>query len=478
MRDIVIGCDSGTHAVKAVAMTLSGRLAAAAIGPNPRVRATADGGAEQDAPALRRVLERVLGEVVRQVGQRRIAAVAMTTQRDCLVPLNGARPIRPMFSWMDRRSLPASAVPARYRTPARERLYRQSRARWMARHEPRLLDTVTRWATLGSFLHLTLCDRYVDSSAALPSSLPIERWIPAWSADDRQWRAAGVRPAQVPLTVDAGAIVGGITRLAAARTGLAAGTPVAATGGDKNCEILCSMTLSVSSAALSLGTALSVGVTVANSAPFRQPPLWTTAAPIHGWWTVEAGVPAGLSSLDWVTAVRGFAAGRVPHAVAPPTRDGLVVVPFWLGHVEQPEAGGLIAGLRPSHDAGALRLAALEGLALESRRSIEAIERAGGQPIQDVRLVGGGAGDPLLCTVIAAVLNRRVWVAADALAGARAAAAVASLAVRPGPLDRLRDFRGASARVPVDAALARTYAAAYEHAYLPRVRAALSSAPD
>ena len=56
--EIVIGCDSGTRAVKAVAMTMSGELVATAVEPHRGVRITADGGAEHDAAGLYRAIDR------------------------------------------------------------------------------------------------------------------------------------------------------------------------------------------------------------------------------------------------------------------------------------------------------------------------------------------------------------------------------------------------------------------------------------
>jgi sugar (pentulose or hexulose) kinase len=439
-HDLVIGCDSGTRSVKAIVMTMKGARVAAATEPHSDVTVTADGGAEQDAPSLLHALERVLGRCIAAAGARRVAAVALTTQRDGIVPLNGARPARPMFTWMDRRA--------------------PNPVRWLSRHEPDIAARVTAWTTLSAYMHLHLCDRLVDSAASLPVSFPIDRWAPGWSDDDGRWRAAGLKRSSVHAIVPAGSIVGHISRRASRRTGLSEGTPIVATGGDKNCEVLGGGALDPAAGVLSLGTALSVGTMVGDSRRFRSAPLWTTAAPIAGWWTVEAGIPGGLWTLDWLA--RAFPQ-KTKRRVRPPTRDGLLVVPYWLGHVSRPDARGVIAGLGPHHDGGDLRRAAMEGLAFEARRAAEAIERASGHPMREISMVGGGTSNRMLCAIVAAVLARRVRIAHDVFTGARGAAAVASLALRPGAIARAHRFSGEMRNSPVDRRFRRDYARLYEH---------------
>jgi len=269
----------------------------------------------------------------------------------------------------------------------------------------------------------------------------------------------------VHAIVPAGSIVGKVSRRASQRLGINRGTPIVATGGDKTCEVFGGSALDPSSAVLSLGTALSLGTMVADSRRYRSAPLWTTAAPIAGWWTVEAGVPAGLWTLDWLARACPPAPHSRPHR--PPTRDGLTVVPYWLGNVSAPDARGTIAGLKPTHDGHDLQLAAMEGLAFEARRAVEAIEHATGQRLREVRLVGGGTANRVLCRIVASAIDRRVRIARDTFAGARGAAAVASLALRPGAIGRARRFSAPTRGLADDRRLRREYARMYEERYRP-----------
>ncbi len=471
--DILIGCDSGTRAVKVLAMTSDGVPVASAIEAHPAIQTAPDGAVEQDARLLLRALERAISRVTRIVGAPRVAAIALTTQRDCVVALRGRTPARPMFSWMDRRVLDATSVPRSYRAPALAQIFRHSRARWVERHEPDVFGAVTHWSTLGAYFHLHLCDRLVESSAALPVTFPIERWTPGWSSADAEWRAAGMSLAAVPTAVAGGTELGTISANASRRTGLARGTPVIATGGDKNCEVLGGGALDPSMGVLSLGTALSLGTMVADPLPYRAPPLWTTAAPLSGWWTVEGGVPGGLWTLDWLTQTHPPAPDAHPRQ--PPTRDGLTVVPYWLGHVSSPTARGMIAGLRAGHDRRDLQVAAMEGLAFEGRRAREAIEGATGLRMRQVTLVGGGTANAELCAIVAAAIGRPVRIAGDTFGGARGAAAVASLALHPDSLRRARRFCAPASALRENPGWRRDYAVMYERHYRPRAEELLHS---
>ena len=130
-------------------------------------------------------------------------------------------------------------------------------------------------------------------------------------------------------------------------------------------------------------------------------------------------------------------------------------------------AGGIITGLSPRHGPGHLYRAALEGLAFESRRARKAIERMSGLEMKSIRLAGGGAGSPLLRGILAAVLGRRLQMPTQSAVGARGAAVVASLAIRPGGVaDRSRKFSGDLVTISSSSSLKRDYARLYEFQYL------------
>ena len=72
----------------------------------------------------------------------------------------------------------------------------------------------------------------------------------------------------------------------------------------------------------------------------------------------------------------------------------------------------------------------LEGVALNSRWLLEAVERFVGRPFPSVRVLGGGATSPLWCAIYADVLGKPVEQVADARdANLRGSALLAGLAL-------------------------------------------------
>jgi sugar (pentulose or hexulose) kinase len=328
----------------------------------------------------------------------------------------------------------------------------------------------TRWGTLGAYFHELLCNRFAESAAALPLLLPVDRWRPAWSSDRAAWRAVGLDPTAVPEAIPAGSLVGPLSGSGAKRTGLSPGVPVVATGGDKNCEILGGAARGPVEGVLSLGTALSLGTMVDDLDVYRRnPSLWCTAAPTADRWTVEAGVPGGLWTLEWLAGLLSSSLKRLERIAqcVPPGSEGVTLVPHFSGSVSQPGARGVVSGLTPQHGPGHLYRAALEGLAFEARRCREEIETTSGCVMNTIRLAGGGSRSPLFRGILAAVVGRKLLVPKQPAGGARGAAVMASLLIRPGRLEaRVRKFMGDYERVSSSSALRRTYESLYESQYL------------
>ncbi|WP_164101807.1 rhamnulokinase [Candidatus Laterigemmans baculatus] len=89
-------------------------------------------------------------------------------------------------------------------------------------------------------------------------------------------------------------------------------------------------------------------------------------------------------------------------------------------------------------DEGSLFRAALEGLALRYRKSIEALESLTGSRIETIHVVGGGSQNPLLCQMTADACGRRV------VAGPAEATAIGNLLMQMigiGTLSSVEDAR-------------------------------------
>ncbi len=132
---------------------------------------------------------------------------------------------------------------------------------------------------------------------------------------------------------------------------------------------------------------------------------------------------------------RGETAEQVLQAMAariPEGSEKLLCLPYWTGAMTpywDGHARGAFVGLSGLHGKAHMYRAMLESLALEERLLTTGVERATGQTIDEIILLGGGSRSPLWCQIIANVLGRRVKLAREqestALgAGIHAAAAV------------------------------------------------------
>ena len=101
--DLVIGIDSSTTATKAIAWTRDGKVAAEGRGPIP-LSSPGHDCYEQDPEDWWRSACAALREVCSRIDARRIAAVAISNQRETFVPLaRDGRAVRPAIVWLDRR---------------------------------------------------------------------------------------------------------------------------------------------------------------------------------------------------------------------------------------------------------------------------------------------------------------------------------------------------------------------------------------
>jgi sugar (pentulose or hexulose) kinase len=217
--------------------------------------------------------------------------------------------------------------------------------------------------------------------------------------------AAGVDPAILPPTVEAGTQIGAITAQAARETGLCAGTPVVTGGHD--CEIAV-LGAGVSDPSTFIDITGTWEILIASLNYFKPEPshfergLDFECHAQPGKWICQSLLIAG-GVIEWV---RGQFYRDVPD-------DRVYATMF--GDAEQPSAGvyvlpsfmrgmgpnaaqhalGTVLGLTTATTRGQVVRATLEGLCFQLRQQVEAIQHAVGMSAQRLRVVGGGQKNPL-----------------------------------------------------------------------------------
>jgi xylulokinase len=251
--------------------------------------------------------------------------------------------------------------------------------------------------------------------------------------------AAGVDPAMMPRLVAPGLQTGEVTAAAAAATGLKAGTPVIAGGGDGQCAGTGAGVSAdhPSRAYVNLGTALvsgSYGRSYAHHRAFR-----TEIAVADEGYIYETCMRSGTFMVEWLTREvlrtepgrqkEMIAALEAEAAASPIGANGVVMVPYWQGCMTpfwDSAARGVIAGLSGSTRRGDIYRALLEGLVLEQATCTMDVEKATGTSIDHFVAIGGGAASDLWVQILADATGRSVQrsetVEASSLGAAIAAA--------------------------------------------------------
>jgi xylulokinase len=441
--DLVIGIDSSTTATKAIAWDRRGRAVAegrAAVPlSNPR-----PGWYEQEVGDWTGALAKALRQLVRKVDPERVAGLAISNQRESFAQFDARnRPLRPGTLWLDERSR-AEAKELAERVGADE-LHRISgkprdvtpciaRCLWFAKHMPALWKKTAHTAEVHGVLAHRLTGKWITSVASADPMGLIDMERFDWS--DRLLREVRLARPQLPALARPGEIMGEVTLEAARASGLRAGTPVVAGGGDGQCAGTGADIFVKGRAYLNLGTAAvsgSYGRAYACDSVFR-----TMMAVAEEGYSYETAIRTGTFLVNWTVErlfnantakdAKLFATLEKEAAAAPIGGNGLVLVPYWSGSMTpywDSGARGVIAGLSGNHTRGDVYRALMEGVALEQAIMTDGVATATAA-IDHFVIMGGGARSDLWCQIVADASGREVrrlaTVEASALGAAMAAA--------------------------------------------------------
>ena len=249
--DQLLAIDVGTQSVRALLFDPQGTPVAAGRVPIEPYRSPQPGWAEQDPEvwwtAICDACRRLWADPAAR--PEAVAGIALTTKRVTNVAADvEGRPLRPAIVWLDQRQtddMPAIGGAwgvlfraARVRDTV-ARFQADCEARWIERYEPSVFRRIRHYGVLSSWLTARLVGRWVDSSAAQVGYLPFDFKRSRWAGRfDWKWQVASFDRAWLPEFVDPTSTLGELTAAAAAHLGVAPGTPVIASAGDKQAEAL------------------------------------------------------------------------------------------------------------------------------------------------------------------------------------------------------------------------------------------------
>src|SRR5579859_505007 len=350
----------------------------------------------------------------------RIAAAGLTGQMHGLVLLDDAgEALRPAILWNDQRTA-AECDEIRARV-GRERLialtgndaltgFTAPKLLWVRRHEPEVYARARHILLPKDYVRYRLTGSYAldkaDGSGTILFDLRARDWSPEMLA------ALDIPPAWLPRTFEGPEITGMVSAEAAAATGLLAGTPVVAGGGDQAAQAVGVGVVRPGTVALTLGTSGVVFAPTAEPLIEAEGRLHAFCHALPGRWHLMGVMLSAAGSLQWYrdTLAPGvpFEALVAEAAEAPAGSEGLLFLPYLAGErtpYPDPLARGAWVGLTARHRRAHLTRALLEGVAFGLRDGFALLRATGLGAAGEVRVSGGGARSRLWRQILASVLG-------------------------------------------------------------------------
>ena len=436
---LVLGLDVSTTAAKAVVLDRAGRTAAAGRTeysyqtPRPLW-------AEADPRQWWEGAAAAIREALAQVSSREVEAVGLAGQMHGCVLLDSAgEVVRPAILWNDQRT---AAQCDEIRRRLSDRLlsitgndaltgFTAPKLLWVREEEPESWARTAQMLLPKDYVRFRLTGESATDKADGAGTLLMDTAARAWS--EEMLAALEINPDWLPTAFEGPEITGTVHEEAARATGLTAGTPVVAGGGDQAANAVGCGAVDPGTVALSLGTS---GVVFA---PTREP-VTEPEGRVHSFchclpsrWHLMGVMLSAAGALRWfrdaLAPGTSFAELDAEAATAPAGAEGLLFAPYLTGERTphpDPAARGAFVGLTARHGRGHMVRALMEGVAFGLRDSLQLMESAGAPRPERIRASGGGTKSPLWRQILADALQAEIAVTATAEGAAAGAGLLAA----------------------------------------------------
>lgn len=417
---IVIGVDVGTSGTKAVAINESGKLLASALVEYPLLTPK-PGWAEQDPAEWKNAAIAALKELAHAPGvaPNAVKGIGLTGQMHGSVFLDAENKVlRNALLWCDNRTAPqCDAITAKV---GEKRLiemvcnpaltgFTAPKILWLRDNEPALYDKLKRVLLPKDYIRYVLTGEFATDVADASGTLLFDVKNRTWHTE--LMSILGLDASLMPRAYEGPEVTGVLSKEAAALTGLPAGIPVVAGGGDQAAGGIGNGIVRKGVISSTVGTSGVVFAFAENVSLDPEGRVHMFCHSVPGKWHVMGVVLSAGGSLRWFrdalcpveiaeAKTRGFDPYQVITAAAAhiaPGAEGLTFLPYLSGERtphKDPYAKGAFVGLSLKHTRAHMARAVLEGVAFAMRDSLE-IMREMGVAVTQVRASGGGARSSL-----------------------------------------------------------------------------------
>jgi glycerol kinase len=403
----VVAIDAGTTGIRSRAVFADGRPGVSAYReftqhfPQP-------GWVEHDAEEIWAAVCSTLGDVVAEIGAAEVAAIGITNQRETVVAWDRSTgtPYGRAIVWQDRRTaarcdeLAAAGALDLVRSSTGlvlDPYFSGTKMEWLLGpggvpvSDDLALGTVDAWLIWNLTGDEVLATDASNASRTMLFDITARRW------DEELCELLHVPIGALPEVVPSSGRVG----VTSDRRGAPPGIPVSGIAGDQQAALFGQACFTAGMAKNTYGTGSFVLMNVGATCPPPVDGLLTTVA-----WTLadgtvayalEGAIFATGSAIQWLRdglGVIGSAAEIGPLAASVEDNGGVYLVPAFTGLGSpwwDPYARGTIVGVTRGTTRGHLARAVVESMAYQTRDAVEAMVRASGQPLRELRVDGGAS---------------------------------------------------------------------------------------
>lgn len=278
---------------------------------------------------------------------------------------------------------------------------------WLKKNEPDAYQKAYKFVTATTFIIARLTGNYVIDH------LTASFWVPLYDFAKQNWSEelceGIVEIERLPKILWTSDIAGTVTKDAAAKTGLAEGTPVIVGTADAASEAVSVGTVKPGQMMLMYGSTIFMFAVQAE--PKKDERLWATPYVFEGMSTFAAGMATSGALTRWFKdqlskdlveaesngGPNGY--GELVKEIenVPAGSEGLVVLPYFSGErtpINDPRARGVFFGLTLSHSRAHMFRAVLEGTGYGVRHHTDLMKALDAEP-EEMIAVGGGTKNPI-----------------------------------------------------------------------------------
>jgi D-xylulose kinase len=433
MNELVLAIDAGTTGVRSMFFDRSGKVAAKAYAeyeslyPHPSwVEQKAESWWEKTCETIQHCIKQA------SISPEQVVGISVTNQRETTVPIDqDGNTLRNAIVWQDRRTIQQCDLIKKKISPAQvysitgltiDPYFSAPKMLWIREKERSTFDATDKFLLVHDYLIYRLSDQLITDNSNASRTLLLDLRTAKWSKTLLE--ILEIPPEKLPKPLESGSPVGELTDAAARETGLKAGTPIVAGGGDQQCAALGVGVVREGMIKSTTGTGTFL---LAHSKTVRLDPSMRTLCSRHvvpNAFVVEASMFTTGSALKWFRDNLGTKEMEIadeegvdPYDVITaeaegiaPGSEGVLHIPHFVGAGApnwNPRARGIFAGLALGHSRAHLIRAILEGVSYEIRSNVE-VMRELGLPIKDVRVTGGAARSEVWMQIQADILRTPV----------------------------------------------------------------------